>query len=229
MLNSSRSSLFILPLKGRTSPFFKSFVMKKSFLLLTIMLVFISCKEEKQDQLLPPELRQKFNCQINGEYWTMKPAGNCDKLYTLYAKDTGTVGNNPPAYLLVSGQDCETSNRMGLIMDRVYTAGVYKFPEDDYNSYFFNRSARDLDTMGIFPSEHYRYYAIEGFVEITELTPHSYKEDINPDTGQPYYHKINGWIEGTFEMTLINDISLDSNNTLHNTLKITNGKFAAIL
>jgi len=129
--------------------------------------------------------------------------------------------------LLVSGKDCETSNRMGLIMDSVYSAGVYKFPKDDYNSYFLNRAARNLDTMEIYPPEHYRYYAVEGFVEITQLTPSSYRAAISD--GQPYKQKINGWIEGTFEMTLINDISLDSNNTQHDTLKITNGKFAAIL
>lgn len=46
MLNSYRSSLFIMPLKSRTSPFFKPFVTKKSLVLLAAMLVVISCTKD---------------------------------------------------------------------------------------------------------------------------------------------------------------------------------------
>ncbi len=204
--------------------------MKMKYLIFVLLLVTftVQCKKEKQHQDLPRELREEFNCYLNGEYWTKNPGGNCHQLHARYYEAAGSVGANPQGYLVVRGVDCDTDNAMYIVLDSVETTGTYFLPENDYNCGFHNMEAVRLDTLDIYPFEHFYYFALSGHVKITHLEPTKYEDAISPE-GIPFVRTIGGWLQGTYEMILINDISQDTNMSVPDTLTITNGKFAAIL
>jgi len=194
--------------------------------LLTAFTIFLTaCKEEPQEKN-NAALYEKFTAYINGEFWTEQGGRfNCFPIQTTYVKSPGSYGDNPGGFLRVKGKDCLTSNVMSLILDSVYEKGVYLFKSDDTSSYFFDRESRNLDTMEVFPTEHYSYHAVSGQLIIKEFRTTYY------DTTSPPQYAQNrpGWIEGTFEMVMVNDISKSPPGTIQDTLHIRDGNFAAIL
>lgn len=198
---------------------------------LTFLLVLSAgCTKDNQEHPLPPSLRQKFTCEIDGEFWSSSQEGpGCVDIHARFYEHEGVQGENPPAFLSIQGKDCKTSSLIGFSMDSIYTVGDYHFPSNNWYGVFFDREGSRADTLGVNPPEHYRYYAVEGVVNITQMEPSTYVEVINPDTGQPILQGTSGWIAGTFEMTLTNKVVEDSNNIICDTIRITDGKFTAIL
>ncbi|QNR25768.1 hypothetical protein [Croceimicrobium hydrocarbonivorans] len=194
--------------------------------LLTALTIFLTaCKEDSQDKN-NAVLYEKFTAYINGEFWTEQGGKfNCFPLQTTYVKNPGSYGDNPGGFLAVVAKDCQNSNVMGLILDNIYSEGTYLFDSNDTSSVFLDRESRNLDTMEVFPTEHYSYHAVSGQLTIKEFRT-VYYDTISPPQ---YAQNRPGWIEGTFEMVMVNDISKSPPGTIQDTLQIRDGKFAAIL
>jgi len=193
--------------------------------LFAISVLIAACQKEEQDNN-NAVLYEKFTAYINGEFWTEQGGRiNCFPLRTTYVKKPGSYGENPGGFLAVVAKDCHNSNVMALKLDSIYSDGIYLFDSNDTSSFFLDRESRNLDTMEVFPTEHYDYHAISGKVIIQDFRPAYYDTISPPQSAQ----NRPGWIEGSFQMVMVNDISKSPPGTQQDTLYITQGKFAAIL
>ncbi len=189
----------------------KTFLLKIA-LLASLLTALAACNKSKQDdQPLPPALREEFNCYINGEYWEHTPGGNCSSIDFSYFE--GGTGGGPEGYLIMRGEDCPTDDRFIISLDSIKSPVRLTEPKK-INSLVFKYETK-------FEYPHYRFDSLLSVnINIDSLLPQKYDDAVFPD-GTPYVDVTNGWIEGTFEMTLMND--------LQDTVEISQGKFAAIL
>ncbi|QNR25766.1 hypothetical protein [Croceimicrobium hydrocarbonivorans] len=193
--------------------------------LFAISLSITACNKEEQDNN-NTVLYEKFTAYINGEFWTEQGGKfNCYPLRTTYAKGPRVLGEDPGGLLTVIAEDCQTSNWMMLRLDSIFSEGTYLFDSGDTSSLFKDWESMLLDTLGVFPTEHYSYHAVSGQLIIKEFRP-AYYDTISPPK---YAQNRPGWIEGSFEMVMVNNIRKSPSGSIQDTLQISDGSFALIL
>ncbi|QNR25767.1 hypothetical protein [Croceimicrobium hydrocarbonivorans] len=185
---------------------------------------FIACEKGEADNG-STVLYEEFSAFINDEYWSKNPGVGCFSLIKVYTKEANSYGNNPRGYLAIVATDCPTDNVMSLVIDSVDQEGKYIFNSSDTLSAYMDWKSRELDTLEVYPIEYYRYRAVSGWLRIEQLRPAYYDTISPPEKAQ----NRPGWIEGSFEMVLVNNISKTPPGTIQDTLHIRDGKFAAIL
>jgi len=189
-----------------------------------IVIFLSSCVKKEKNEELPPSLREHLNFYIDREYWESGGIG-CPDLYSDYY--LAPTGGNPAATLVIVGSQCRTRGRLILILESVYEAGVYHLPEDGLRTLWFDGKASREDTIN--PVELYEYYPIKGAINITEFTLPVLVREVDSITGEvTVIQNTSGWVEGSFQMTLINDISRSPAGTVRDTVVITNGSFGVI-
>ncbi len=190
----------------------RTFLLKIA-LLASLLTALAACNKSKQDdQPLPPALREEFNCYINGEYWERVRGGNCSSIDFKYYQNAAP-GGGPAGYLVIRGKNCTDRTTMSIVVDSVFETIDLGQVKEVRGAMYYN--PRDYEyPHSVFDS------LLNIQLSIDKLEAQTYRDAVFPD-GTPYVDVTNGWIEGTFEMTLIND--------LQDTVRITDGNFAAIL
>ncbi len=191
----------------------KTFLLKIA-LLASLLTALAACNKNKQDdQPLPPALREEFNCYINGEYWEEKQTGGpCNSIDFKYYKGQAP-GGDPPGYLIMRGRNCLDRTYISIVLDSAFKPVKFSKFDNINGARFYNPNDYEYP-HSVFDS------ILSLKLEIDSLLPQKYRDAVFPD-GTPYVDVTDGWTEGTFEITLMND--------LQDTVRITNGKFAAIL
>jgi hypothetical protein len=180
-------------------------ILKKSLfkLLLGLLLAgLFGCSNDEVEDL--DILNQHFDYQIDDQSITLSTWDPCSQVFLSYEDQRNTTEGD--LSIRVSGQDCIFGNILEFRLDSLPGIGVYDMRDQGRESFYFNRKARNNDSLGLHPTSYYYYRPLSGYFQLEELSQ----------------VKIEGrwyrWLEASFEVQFVNPggliISLTDGNII---------------